>query len=116
MEIVSICILIAPADANCFVKKATSNAMRKKENVSKLSSYKNKRQSPTAAVKFLYAEDNGTNLIYYHLGWAFGRNTWEILMSPGKDKWEGRMGCKGWDRASSHVEEFGALQQFYRSS
>lgn len=46
IEIFNICILIAPEDANCFVKNATSNAMRKgkkkkkKSDVSKLSSYK----------------------------------------------------------------------------
>lgn len=67
-EIFNICILIAPEDANCFVKNSTSNGVRKKEtDVSNLSSYKNSRQIPTAAVKFLYTGDNGTDFIYYHL-------------------------------------------------
>jgi len=39
MEIVSIYILIAPEDANCFVKNATSHGVRKKR-VTSLRSYK----------------------------------------------------------------------------
>lgn len=88
MEIFSICILIAPEDANCFVKKVSSNGMRGKikRDVSKLSSYK--RQRGRATVKFLYTEDNGSNLIYCPLEWAPGRNTWGMLVSPRRGKWE----------------------------
>lgn len=69
MEIFNICILIAPEDANCFVKHSTSSGVRKKDtDVSNLSSYKKNRKSPTAAVKFLYTADNGTDFLYYHLG------------------------------------------------
>lgn len=65
MEIFSICVLIAPESPNCFVKNATCHGMiKEKRDVFKLSSYKNKRQNPSALVKFLNTEDNQILLLF----------------------------------------------------